>query len=275
MARIAAAHSIGVLVIDEIQNLASARSGGEQVMLNFFSELVNTIGVPVVLVGTPKAVDVLTRQFRHARRSTGQGDMFWDRMSVAAPEHEAEWSFFCERLWRYQFTKQATPLTPELRKALYEESQGITDVVVKLYMLAQLRAIQTGTDKITAGHIRTVARDSLRCIKPVLDALRRNDRAYLAKADDVLSRGLQEIVLGLGPVQAPILPAAPTPAAVPVEGPITPPKAPPKPPSRRRRNVPAAPQTLEAIVTAGRAAGTSAYDALKAAGIVADDALAA
>ncbi len=38
-------------------------------MLNFFVTLVNTIGLPVILVGTPKARDIFEKDFRSARRS--------------------------------------------------------------------------------------------------------------------------------------------------------------------------------------------------------------
>src|SRR5204862_2347512 len=55
MARLASLHAIGVLVIDEIQHLSNAKSGGSEKMLSFFVELVNKIGVPVILVGTYKA----------------------------------------------------------------------------------------------------------------------------------------------------------------------------------------------------------------------------
>ncbi len=55
MSLTAANHCIGVLVIDEIQRLSQARSGGAERMLNFFVQLINTIGVPVVLIGTYKA----------------------------------------------------------------------------------------------------------------------------------------------------------------------------------------------------------------------------
>jgi hypothetical protein len=275
MARIAAAHSLGLLVIDEIQHLASAKSGGEQVMLNFFSQLVNTVGVPVVLVGTPKAVDVLTSQFRHARRSTGQGDMFWDRLRIDTTEAAGEWQYFCERLWRYQFTRTATPLSPRLSKALYECSQGITDVVVKLYMLAQHRAIQTGTEKITVGHVEAVARDSLRSISRVLDALRRGDRAFLSKADDVLSKGLGQIIAhGVQANLVSAVTAASPQPELPKAAPSPPPTSPPRPRSARRARQQPQPTSLAGIVAAGSSAGIPAYDALKTAGEIASDALA-
>ena len=55
MAQIARLHCIGILVIDEIQHLNLAKGGGQEKMLNFFVTLVNTIGVPVVLIGTNRA----------------------------------------------------------------------------------------------------------------------------------------------------------------------------------------------------------------------------
>ncbi len=81
MARVASNQSLGVLVIDEIQNLSEAKSGGHRKMLNFFVQLINTIGLPVVLVGTYKAMSVLGSEFRQMRRGTGQGDLVWDPMA--------------------------------------------------------------------------------------------------------------------------------------------------------------------------------------------------
>ena len=46
--------NLGVLVVDEIQHLSSARSGGANKMLNFFVTLINTVSIPVILIGTPK-----------------------------------------------------------------------------------------------------------------------------------------------------------------------------------------------------------------------------
>ncbi|NFG58436.1 hypothetical protein FC778_06910 [Clostridium botulinum] len=49
-------------------------------MLNYFVTLINTIGVCVILVGTPKALEILESEFRQARRGSGQGDIIWDRL---------------------------------------------------------------------------------------------------------------------------------------------------------------------------------------------------
>jgi hypothetical protein len=180
MARVCSMHGLGVLVIDEIQHLSEAKSGGANKMLNFFVQLVNTIGVPVVLVGTYKAIVLLTGEFRQARRGTGQGDLVWDRMT-----EDDIWQLFVESLWRYQYVRNPSPLTPELSHALYEVSQGITDFAVKAYLLAQIRAITTGGESVHENIIRSVAADSFRLANPVLSALRRNDTQSLLNVEDV------------------------------------------------------------------------------------------
>ena len=48
----------------EIQHLSRQRSGGIEQMLNFFVTLVNVIGLPVVMVGTPKARPIFETDLR-------------------------------------------------------------------------------------------------------------------------------------------------------------------------------------------------------------------
>ena len=193
MARVAANHGLGVLVIDEIQRLSYAKSGGAEKMLNFFVQLSNTIGIPVVLVGTFKAKKILSGAVHQIRRGAGQGDMVWDRMPQGKWVADSEgvpgvWQLFLESLWRYQYTRTPCPLTEELAQALYEETQGITDFAAKVFMLAQARAITTssnGDEQLTKQIIQSVAADSLRQAQPVLRALRMGDTKKLDEYDDM------------------------------------------------------------------------------------------
>lgn len=182
MAQIAAVHCLGVLIIDEIQNLSEAKSGGSAKMLNFFVQLVNTIGVPVIIVGTFKALPVLDGEFRNARRGTGQGDLIWDRM-----KNDDEWEFFLKGLWKFQWTKEKSNLTSEIIDLLYYESQGITDIAVKLFMLSQWRAIDTEQETITPSIIKSVAKDRLQLVQPALKALRTGDKKKIVQFGDIYS----------------------------------------------------------------------------------------
>ncbi|SHK19067.1 ATP-binding protein [Desulforamulus aeronauticus] len=180
MAQIASAHCLGMLIIDEIQHLSLAKSGGSDKMLNFFVTLVNTIGVPVVLIGTTKALSVVQGEFRQARRGSGQGDNDWSRF-----KRHGEWDLLVEGMWGYQWTKEISPLTDEIIEVFYYESQGIIDIAIKLFILSQWRAITHGEEVITAETIRTVAEDSLKLVKPMIDALKSGDPKKIAKYDDI------------------------------------------------------------------------------------------
>lgn len=193
MALVAANHSLGVLVVDEIQRLSLAKSGGADKMLNFFVQLVNTIGVPVILVGTYKGMSVLSGEFSQIRRGTGQGDMIWDRM-----ENDAQWHHFVESLWRYQYVrKDSSPDDRDkdgstLSEVLYDETQGIIDFAVKLFTFAQERAIETGLERIDAGVIRKAAKDKLKIPRQVLHALRMKDMRILEKFEDVYPSAMKD-----------------------------------------------------------------------------------
>jgi len=189
MARLASLYTIGVLVIDEIQHLSNAKSGGSEKMLSFFVELVNKIGMPVILVGTYKVMAMLNSEFRLARRSAGLGDFVWDSM-----RRDKTWNTFLESLWRYQYTQEEYRLTPQLNRTLYDVTQGITDFAVKAYMLAQARAITRGDEPITPGLIRSVAHDSFRMARPILDALKSGNIQELYKVDDFLPVDIETLL---------------------------------------------------------------------------------
>jgi hypothetical protein len=100
-------------------------------------------------------------------------------------EQDDVWELFVESLWRCQYVRKACPLKPELSHALYDVTQGITDFAVKVYMLAQVRAIATGKEVVTESIIRSVAKDSLRLAQPILSALKTGDIRFLQTVEDV------------------------------------------------------------------------------------------
>jgi hypothetical protein len=181
MAQIASLHGLGVLVVDEIQNL-SPKSGINS-MMQFFTQVVNTIGVPIILVGTYKAMKLFSGSFSQARRNSGQGDLVMDRL-----EEKQEWTYFVDRLWKYQWTATPTTLTPVMSKTLYDLSQGIIDIAVKLYMLAQWEVIGNLKDKkeiIKKETLLKVADKHLRFISPMLRALKEGNTSILTKLEDL------------------------------------------------------------------------------------------
>jgi hypothetical protein len=191
MAELAFRHSIGVLVIDEIQNLRKARGDGANDMLDFLLWLDNKLGIPVVLVGTPRALPVLTGEFRRARRAAGQEAIPWNRMR----EDGNDWTLFTDTLWQYQYVHSNSPLTPELRHVLYDQSQGIADIAVKVYMLAQIEAITSRAEVITAESLIAASQHRLSFVQPFLSDLRENVAPEkIEDPDDLAEVDLGQIV---------------------------------------------------------------------------------
>lgn len=188
MAQIANAHALGLLVIDEIQHLSRSKSGGSAEMLNFFVTMVNTIGVPVMLIGTPKARDIFEADLRSARRGAGLGAIFWEPMSQGNPDKlNQEWVAFTNNLWSHQLLQSRDVLlSDDVRKVWYDLSQGVMDIVVKLFVLAQLRALALKKERITEGLLRQVYKDELVPVHPMLEALRSGIPERIAKYSDLM-----------------------------------------------------------------------------------------
>lgn len=176
---------LGVLVIDEIQYLNVAKSGGADEMLNFFVRLVNTIGIPVILVGTYDASQLLEGTFRQARRASGQGDLIWDPLPLSY-ELNSDWQLYIETLWGHQYVRNPSPLTEELSKALHDVSYGVVDIANRIYLATQIRAIETGVETITEGMVRSVYRDDFRLISHIIEILKTGNPALLQKFKDVI-----------------------------------------------------------------------------------------
>ena len=197
--------AIGVLVIDEIQRLSQVRSGGKEQMLEFFVELVNKVGIPVVLVGTPKARPIFELELQSGRRSAGIGSIYWETIHQKLDKKDQglitnqNWVRLTNDLWKYQWLKHGDdPLTDEIRDCWYDLSQGVLDIVVKLFVLAQLRAIANKKERITKSILTSVYEKELKPVHPMLNALRSGNADLIKKYSDLRVVDIEKRILELG-----------------------------------------------------------------------------
>jgi hypothetical protein len=171
------AHNIGLglLIIDEVQNI---NRKPEQIM-NFFVNLINS-GVNLTLIGTPGSYELFSKELRIARRLTGNAEIIYNNM-----EYNAEFKFLLESIWRYQWTNRFTPYSEEFAKVFYEETQGISALVVTLFIYSQQEAIKTGKEALNILLIRKVAKVRFRLMNEMLDAIRSGNPYKIAKYDDI------------------------------------------------------------------------------------------
>ena len=201
-------HNVGILVFDELQNLGAASKGTSETALNFFVTLVNTSGVPVVMMGTPKILSILQKEFQQAKRGSGQGDLLWPRMKPG----EA-WDLFVESMWDYQYTKECVPLTRSFINALYDESQGIPFLAVHTYKLVQEDAILSGKETFHEKDISRIAGEKLGLTRPMREAIKRGQEFDVRQFIDISDFKAADYVrsCGISRSDADVLPSRPSP----------------------------------------------------------------
>jgi hypothetical protein len=165
-------HNLGGLIVDEVQRLQ-----GSPETIEFLVNLNAIMKVPVMLVGTDDVFDYFELNPSIARRGNKMGDHKWERISWLTPEGKQQWKLLLGTLWPYQVVKEIVDLTDELCEVFWEAAKGIPDYCVKIFRLAQFRAMDVGVEKITAEMVRS-ARDGFEFSKLLLD---HPDQALLRK----------------------------------------------------------------------------------------------
>lgn len=172
------AHNIGLglLIIDEVQNIK--KRGADQLM-NFFVYLINA-GINLCLIGTPSAYDLFGKELRITRRLTGNAEIIFNNM-----KNNEEFDFFLQSIWSFQWVHYESDYNEEFRNVFYEETQGISDLIIKLFVYAQQEAIQTGTEKLSIKLIKKIAKNKFKLLQPMLDAIRSGNPHKIAKYEDI------------------------------------------------------------------------------------------
>lgn len=137
VAQVALQH-LGMLVVDEIQNCVVARNG--KYLVAMLTQLINTSGISIGLIGTPETTSLLETAFQLARRSLG--------LQYNTLNNDEYFGGFCELLYKYQYVQKYIEITPQIIDWLYEHSGGVTSVVVSLIHDAQEIAILTGYEAL-------------------------------------------------------------------------------------------------------------------------------
>ena len=195
IARVSALHSIGILVIDEIQHLDEFKSGGSERIINFFVALTNVIKIPVLFVGTPKAREIFNPTMRSSRRMAQFGGLNWERFSRSEiAEQSGGWEKFFSLLWKLQWFETPVPLTEEIRDVFWEYTQGIAHIAVVLFYLCQVRAVVVGKEIINKKLVKKVYDDKLSIVHPMINALRSGRKEEIEKFKD-LDLPLKEVVI--------------------------------------------------------------------------------
>lgn len=131
-----ALNNIGILVVDEIQNVVNSKNGKS--LIGALTQLINNSGISICMVGTPESTVFFEQAMQLARRSVG--------LQYTTMNYDDYFQSFCKIIFKYQFLKNRTEITAAITEWLYEHSAGVVSVVVSLIHDAQEIAILTGKE---------------------------------------------------------------------------------------------------------------------------------
>lgn len=131
-----ALNHIGLLVVDEIQNVVNSRNGKS--LVGMLTQLINNSGIAICMVGTPESIPFFEQAMQLARRSLG--------LQYEAMQFGDEFCEVCRELFLYQYTKTRMELSAGVTEWLFEHCGGNISVLVSLIHDAQEIAILEGED---------------------------------------------------------------------------------------------------------------------------------
>lgn len=131
-----ALNHIGLLIVDEIQNVLAHKNG--QNLVSCLTQLINNSGISICMVGTPESEAFFEKVDYLARRALG--------LKYCTSSYDEYFKAFCEIVFSYQYVKNKTKITDAHIEWLYEHSAGVVSNVITLIHDAQEIAILTGSE---------------------------------------------------------------------------------------------------------------------------------
>ena len=131
-----ALNHIGLLIVDEIQNVVSSKNGKN--LIGALTQLINNSGISICMVGTPECTKFFEQAMQLARRSIG--------LKYTNMQYDDYFRYFCKIIFSYQYVKNKTNIDESIIEWLYNHTSGVTSVVISLIHDAQEISILNGSE---------------------------------------------------------------------------------------------------------------------------------
>lgn len=202
---IAKKHVLGLIVIEEIQNLfkldtlkerrkrkkddyeKSELRIVEDVTLKLLLTVTNTWRIPIMIAGTHDGLAAFKMRFSTSQRLATDG------YHEIHPPLKADDKIFSEIIFptlvKYQWVNQKLPNTDEFRQLVFDLSLGIPRIYINLWIAAHRVCFDRKEDSLTFQHFKEAFNKYLHPLIPALNALRSNDPYRIARYEDLYPRG--------------------------------------------------------------------------------------
>jgi hypothetical protein len=134
----ASLNHIGLLVVDEIQNVVNHRGGMQ--LISALTQLINHSNISICMVGTPKVEQFFESVNYLARRALG--------LRYGTLAYDKTFQSFCEIAFSFQYVKNHTTINEGICEWLYQHSGGTLANVITILHDAQEIAILNGRETL-------------------------------------------------------------------------------------------------------------------------------
>lgn len=155
-----ALNHILLIVVDECQNICRNKNGVN--LVSAMTQLINSSGISICLVGLPETENLFQREMHLARRSIG--------LSYMESPCDDYFIKFCQTIYSYQYVAKPSPITPEMIETLYQCSNGVISLVVSLFVESQQTAILSGKEELTKEVILNAFNTRMKNLQDFIDS---------------------------------------------------------------------------------------------------------
>jgi|GEM_PF-2313873 hypothetical protein len=159
-------HGVGVVIFDEVQNISFAQGGDRDKIFRLMRDLTNMAKIPVINVGTTKAINVFKSEFGNIRRLGLPIDI------LNFEQDEEDWQLLVEYAWSYQLTAERRTLSESISNTIYQLTRGVPYCLFFLMAQANIHAIREKKTSIGIEELEYVYNTKFRLLKPALLALK-------------------------------------------------------------------------------------------------------
>ena len=127
---------IGMLVVDEIQNVVNSKNGKN--LVGSLTQIINNSGISICMVGTPESERFFEQAMQLARRSIG--------LKYKELDYDSQFKNICSILFSYQYTKKYSEISDQIIELLYQYSGGNISIIISLIHDAQEISLTNGRE---------------------------------------------------------------------------------------------------------------------------------
>lgn len=179
--KVALNHHIGMAFIDEIQRCASSDAKTDYATLEFIDDFFNSVGIPLVVAGTYKAMPLFKTTMSTTRRLSSSRmfkfDVIENDLSNLTHEEGEEatpsfWSIFVDSFYFPSLLEAPTSFNAEFKEHVHFLTLGLPALAARLFRLAYEDAIALGYETITIELLNSVYHEQFELLHPAIESLR-------------------------------------------------------------------------------------------------------